>query len=213
VTTTTADLEGEVLQTRPVAVTDTALAEALRHFSGPIAQIPPMFSALKRDGKPLYEYARAGETLEREARQVTIHALDLVSRDGDSVVFRVTCSKGTYVRTLAEDIGERLGCGAHLTALRREATGGFDLTGALTLAQLEALDMSARLAALRPNDALVAALPTLTLDAALAARLRLGQRLSLEAPAGLARAYDPEARFLGLVRVEGGVAHPERLTS
>ena len=213
VTTTTADLEGDVLQTRPVAVTDTALAEALRHFSGPIAQIPPMFSALKRDGKPLYEYARAGETLEREARQVTIHALDLVSRDGDSVVFRVTCSKGTYVRTLAEDIGERLGCGAHLTALRREATGGFDLTGALTLAQLEALDMSARLAALRPNDALVAALPTLTLDAALAARLRLGQRLSLEAPAGLARAYDPEARFLGLVRVEGGVAHPERLTS
>lgn len=213
VTTTTADLEGDVLQTRPVAVTDTALAEALRHFSGPIAQIPPMFSALKRDGKPLYEYARAGETLEREARQVTIHALDLVSRDGDSVVFRVTCSKGTYVRTLAEDIGERLGCGAHLTALRREATGGFGLAGALTLAQLEALDMSARLAALRPNDALVAALPTLTLDAALAARLRLGQRLSLEAPTGLARAYDPEARFLGLVRVEGGVAHPERLTS
>ena len=213
VTTTTADLEGDMLQTRPVAVTDTALAEALRHFSGPIAQIPPMFSALKRDGKPLYEYARAGETLEREARQVTIHALDLVSRDGDSVVFRVTCSKGTYVRTLAEDIGERLGCGAHLTALRREATGGFGLAGALTLAQLEALDMSARLAALRPNDALVAALPTLTLDAALAARLRLGQRLSLEAPTGLARAYDPEARFLGLVRVEGGVAHPERLTS
>ena len=213
VTTTTADLEGEVLQTRPVAVNDAALAEALRHFTGPIAQIPPMFSALKRDGKPLYEYARAGETLEREARQVTIHALDLVSRDGESVVFRVTCSKGTYVRTLAEDIGERLGCGAHLTALRREATGGFGLAGALTLAQLEALDMSARLAALRPNDALVAALPTLTLDAALAARLRLGQRLSLEAPAGLARAYDPEARFLGLVRVEGGVAHPERLTS
>ena len=213
VTTTTADLEGDMLQTRPVAVTDTALAEALRHFSGPIAQIPPMFSALKRDGKPLYEYARAGETLEREARQVTIHALDLVSRDGDSVVFRVTCSKGTYVRTLAEDIGERLGCGAHLTALRREATGGFGLAGALTLAQLEALDMSARLAALRPNDALVAALPTLKLDAALAARLRLGQRLSLEAPTGLARAYDPEARFLGLVRVEGGVAHPERLTS
>ncbi|HEX4326920.1 MAG TPA: tRNA pseudouridine(55) synthase TruB, partial [Burkholderiales bacterium] len=109
VTTTTADLEGEVRQTRPVKVSDAQLAAALTAHTGAISQIPPMYSALKRDGKPLYEYARAGETLEREPRQVMIHALDLVARDGDSVSFRVTCSKGTYVRTLAEDIGETLG--------------------------------------------------------------------------------------------------------
>ncbi|HEX4328474.1 MAG TPA: tRNA pseudouridine(55) synthase TruB, partial [Burkholderiales bacterium] len=150
---------------------------------------------------------------EREPRQVMIHALDLVARDGDSVSFRVTCSKGTYVRTLAEDIGETLGCGAHLTALRREATGGFDLGGAITLAQLQEMDITARMAALRPVDALVAALPSIQLDAALAARLRQGQRLPLQAAPGLARAYDPEQRFLGLVRVADGVAHPERLAA
>lgn len=213
VTTTTADLEGEVRQTRPVDVGDAQLAAALAAHTGAISQIPPMYSALKRDGKPLYEYARAGETLEREPRQVTIHALDLVARESESVTFRVACSKGTYVRTLAEDIGETLGCGAHLTALRREATGGFDLAGAITLAQLQEMAIEARMAALRPVDALVAALPSLTLDAVLAARLRLGQRLPLEATPGLARAYDPEQRFLGLVRVADGVAHPERLAA
>lgn len=214
VTTTTADLEGEVRQTRPVNVNDTQLAEALKRHTGAIAQIPPMYSALKRDGKPLYEYARAGETLEREARQVTIHALDLVAREGESVTFRVTCSKGTYVRTLAEDIGETLHCGAHLTALRREGTGGFSLEGALTLDQLQALDADARLATLRPVDALIVALPRLELDATQAARLRQGQRVPVQATppaAGPARAYDPENRFLGVVRVTNGVAHPERL--
>jgi len=213
VTTTTADLEGEVRQTRPVNVSDAQLAAALAAHTGAISQIPPMYSALKRDGKPLYEYARAGETLEREPRQVVIHALDLVAREGDSVSFRVTCSKGTYVRTLAEDIGETLGCGAHLSALRREATGGFDLTGSLTLAQLQEMDLPARLAALRPVDALVRALPAIQLEEALAVRLRLGQRLPLSAAPGLARAYGPGARFLGLIRVADGVAHPERLAA
>lgn len=213
VTTTTGDIEGEVRQRRPVQVSDAQLAAALARFTGPISQIPPMYSALKRDGKPLYEYARAGETVEREPRKVTIHALDLVAREGDSAIFRVACSKGTYVRTLAEDIGEALGCGAHLTALRREATGGFGLDGALTLDALQAMDLPARMAALHPNDALVAALPVLELDALLAARLRQGQRLPVQSAPGLMRAYGPQARFLGLVRVAEGVAHPERLAS
>ena len=213
VTTTTADLEGEIKQTRPVEVSDAQLAAALARYLGPISQIPPMYSALKRDGKPLYEYARAGETLEREARHVTIHALDLIAREGESVSFRVSCSKGTYVRTLAEDIGETLGCGAHLTALRREGTGGFHLEGALTLEQLQAMDMAARLAALKPVDALISALPSVQLDTELAARLRQGQRLPLQAAPGLARAYGPEDRFLGLVRIANGVAHPERLAA
>jgi tRNA pseudouridine55 synthase len=213
VTTSTADLEGAVLRTRPVAVDDARLRATLAGFVGAIEQVPPMFSALKRDGKPLYEYARAGLTLERSARPVQIRAIDLVSRDGDSVVFRVACSKGTYVRTLAEDIGEVLGCGAHLTALRRESTGGFSLDGAVTLAQLQEMDMAARLAALRPIDSLLAALPLLAVDPAQAARLRLGQRVPLQAAPGLVRVYGPEQVFLGLVRIADGVAHPERLAA
>lgn len=213
VTTTTADLEGEVLQTRAVNVDDESLRAALARFTGDIAQVPPMYSALKRDGKPLYEYARAGQTLEREARTVHIHQIELVSRDGDEAVMRVACSKGTYVRTLAEDIGESLGCGAHLTALRRESTGGFSLQGALTLARLEEMDIGNRLAALRPVDSLVAALPMLAMDAALAARLQQGQRVPVEAAPGLMRAYGPGERFLGLVRIADGVAHPERLAA
>lgn len=213
VTTTTADLEGDVLQTRAVAVGDAQLRAALAAFVGDILQIPPMFSALKRDGKPLYEYARAGQTLERAARPVPIRALDLVARDGDAVVFRVACGKGTYVRTLAEDIGERLGCGAHLTALRRESTGGFSLAGALTLAQLQDMPMEQRLAALRPVDALLATLPRLDMDEVSAARLHQGQRVPIQSVDGLMRAYGPQQRFLGLVRVANGVAHPERLAA
>jgi tRNA pseudouridine55 synthase len=213
VTTDTGDLEGEVRQTRPVDVSEASLRAAMARFLGPISQIPPMYSALKRDGKPLYEYARAGQTLEREARQVSIHALDLLSHEGESATFRVTCSKGTYVRTLAEDIGEVLGCGAHLTALRREGTGGFTLDGALTLDQLQALDTAGRMAALKPNDALIAALPFVQLPAEMAARLRQGQRLPSQEPPGLARAYGPEQRFLGLVRIANGVLHPERLAA
>jgi len=213
VTTTTADLEGETLRTRPVAVDDETLHAALARFVGDIAQVPPMYSALKRDGKPLYEYARAGQTLEREPRQVRIRALDLVSRDGDAVTFRTACSKGTYVRTLAEDIGELLGCGAHLSALRRESTAGFTLDGALTLLQLQQMDPAARMAALHPIDALVVSLPMVELDATLAARLKQGQRLPLDAPSGLVRAYGPGPHFLGLARVADGVAHPERLAA
>ena len=136
-TTATGDAEGEVLQTRPVQVSAEQLAAVLPRFTGVIAQVPPMYSALKRDGKPLYELARQGLEVEREAREVTI--LSLAASDFDGINFRlhVDCSKGTYIRTLAEDIGETLGCGAHLTGLRRTRVGPLELDRAVSLVELE----------------------------------------------------------------------------
>ncbi len=212
-TTTTGDIEGEVTAERPVHCGDPAIRAAMAGFCGDILQVPPMYSALKRDGKPLYAYARAGIELERAPRPVTIHAIDLVVREDASVVFRVTCSKGTYIRTLAEDIGGMLGCGAHLTALRRERVGRLDVANAHTLESLEALDAAGRDACLAAPDSLVTDFPRIVLDAIQAARLRLGQRVPVDAVDGEARAYDDALRFLGMVRVAAGVAHPLRLTS
>src|SRR5690606_32283015 len=137
-------------------------------FEGPIDQVPPMHSALKRDGKPLYEYARAGIELEREARRVTIHAIEVLdcALDGEPAraTIRVACSKGTYIRVLAEDIGERLGCGAHLSMLRRERVGALSLDDAIGLDALEALEPEQRRARLAPVDALLVELPRVDLD-------------------------------------------------
>lgn len=144
VTTDTADAEGGVLETRPVEVSQARVREALVQFTGEIEQVPPMYSALKRDGKPLYEYARQGIELERPPRRVTIHELRLLSFGGDQFEIEVACSKGTYIRTLAADIGEALGCGAHLSALRRTRIGDFDVTDACSLDQLAQMDESAR---------------------------------------------------------------------
>jgi tRNA pseudouridine55 synthase len=215
-TTTTGDIEGEITSRAEVTCDDDAIAAVLGRYHGPIDQVPPMYSALKRDGKPLYEYARAGIELERAPRRVTIHALDRISRDGATLVLRVRCSKGTYIRTLAEDIGRDLGCGAHLTALRRETVGALAIDDAFGVAALEAMSPAEREACLRPTDALAAGLPLLALDAVQAARLRLGQRVPLALPvdeAARVRAYDAAGRFLGLVRVSAGVAHPLRLTA
>lgn len=214
-TTTTGDTDGELIATAPVACDSAQLATALSRFRGEIEQVPPMYSALKRDGKPLYEYARAGIEIERQARKVTIHALDLVSHAGAAVVFRVRCSKGTYVRTLAEDIGHALGCGAHLRALRREAVGTLSVTIAHDATALEAMAPARRYACLLPADALVEVLPRIELDATQAARLKLGQRIVFGAaclpPIEAARAYDDAGLFLGLVRIAAGVVHPLRL--
>ncbi len=215
VTTNTGDLDGAVIAEHPVNVSEAQLREAMARFRGEIEQVPPMHSALKRDGKPLYEYARAGITLERAARRVTIHALDLSSFDGASGQFRVACSKGTYVRTLAEDIGAALGCGAHLTALRRECTGPFSLNGAITLAAIEATPPEQRDALLLPLDALIGHLPRIDVDAAAAARLRLGQKLSMHSAGvtvdGLYRVYDQAGALTGLVEAGLGAIRPERL--
>ena len=142
--TTTGDTEGETIEERAVDVTVGAIEAALARFRGPIFQVPPMYSALKRDGKPLYHYARQGIELEREPRTVTIHSLTLVACDGMTAELDVACSKGTYIRTLAEDIGRALGCFAHLTALRRTQVGPFSLQGAVTLEALQASEAPAQ---------------------------------------------------------------------
>ncbi len=180
VTTSTADAEGEVLQRRPVQLTADAVAAVIRQFIGPITQVPPMHSALKKDGKALYEYARAGIEVERAPRAVTIHALQVLALRLDApqaaMDIRVTCSKGTYIRTLGEDIGEALGCGAHLSALRRVATGNFEAAQCVTLAELEAMDESQRLATLLPVDALLQGFGRVTLDSDNAGRFLSGLR-------------------------------------
>lgn len=218
VTTDTADTEGKVLRRRPVEVDRRAVEKALAAHTGEIDQIPPMYSALKRDGKPLYEYARAGIELERAARRASIHRLDLLDASdlaGGRFVVEVLCSKGTYVRTLAADIGEFLGCGAHLAGLRRTGIGPLDVAAAHSLAQLEALAAEVRDALLLPPDSLVANLAEARLDAADAVRLRHGQsvRWSGEAGARL-RAYDHEDRFIGVCRqTVDGWLQPQRLVA
>ena len=180
VKTSTADAEGEVIEQRAVHVTQDDLDRVTKLFTGPISQTPPMYSALKKDGKPLYEYARAGIELEREARNVTIYELNIaLAPDFNNVKainLVVKCSKGTYIRTLGEDIGEALGCGAHLSALRRTATGGFEVAQCVTLAQLEAMSEDERLACLKPVDSLLAGHQVVTLDADNAGRFLSGVR-------------------------------------
>jgi len=198
VDTDTGDAEGTVLATHPVAVSEEALREVLSRFVGDIDQVPPMYSALKRDGKPLYEYARAGIELERSARRVRISSIDLVSFDGSRFVIRVDCSKGTYIRSLAMDIGAALGCGAHLCALRRTRIGAFGIEDGVPLAQLEAAEMDVRDGMLAPADTLVSAFPRIDLDAEQAQYMLQGRPLSLtEQGEGFARIYGPDA-FLGL---------------
>ena len=178
--TTTADGEGELIAERPVTCTLGQVVEALDRFMGPIRQVPPMYSALKKDGKALYEYARKGEIVEREARDVVIHDLEMldVRLQGDNpfLRLRVVCSKGTYIRTLGEDIGEALGCGGHLTALRRVQTGPFMAEQCITLEQLEAMHEGERLDALQPVDCLLQGYTAVTLDADHAGRFLSGLR-------------------------------------
>lgn len=213
VETTTGDAEGEVLARLPVAVDETALHTALARFRGEIGQVPPMYSALKRAGKPLYEYARAGIELEREARQVRITELTLLAFDGVRLDLRVACSKGTYIRSLAIDIGRALGCGAHLYALRRTRIGAFDLSLSVPLAALEAAAPEERDALLAPVDALVAAFPRLDLERDAAQQIRQGQPLAnlLRGEGELVRLYD-QSGFLGLGQwKEDGRLWPRRL--
>ena len=198
ITTDSGDAEGQVVATRPVVVSQVDIEAALQRFRGDIMQVPPMHSALKRDGKPLYELARQGVEVEREARPVSIRSLDLQSFTGDNLSLRVRCSKGTYIRVLATDIGEALGCGAYLTALRRTAVADLDLTGAVSLAAVEALPEEERDNCLQPLDTLLLRLPRVDLDAPAAERFSHGN--PVVAPAGLlgrARVY-ADNRLIGL---------------
>jgi len=180
--TSTADAEGEVIATNPVNCTLQQVVEVLERFTGKISQLPPMHSALKKDGKPLYEYARAGEEVERLPREVTIHALELLqaqlNQDHSFFRLRVTCSKGTYIRTLGEDIGQALGCGGHLTALRRLSTGSYDQRQTITLADFEAMDEPQRQQQLQPVQSLLAGHLGITLQEDEAGRFLSGMRRS-----------------------------------
>jgi tRNA pseudouridine55 synthase len=216
VTTSSGDADGVVIDTRPVNVSHAELAAALSHFVGTLEQTPPMHSALKREGRPLYKLARAGVEVERAPREIRIERMNLIEYAGDSVLIELTCSKGTYVRTLAEDIGQTLGCGAHLTALRRTGVGRLTVEQSVALAALEQMPIDARRALLRPVDELLASLARVQLDESYAARFRQGQRLALDAePRGeRVRVYADADQLLGTATInEWGVVEPERLVS
>jgi tRNA pseudouridine55 synthase len=220
ITTSTGDTEGEILATSDVTATSEAIESVLARFRGDIEQIPPMYSALKRDGKPLYEYARAGVTLEREARHVTIHALELLDYRSPWLRLRVTCSKGTYIRVLGQDIGAMLGCGAHLHALRRTGVGTLSIDQAVTLDRLADTPESERADSLAPVDTLLASFPAVFLDEELSRRFLHGQRLALgraevDIPVamGRVRVYrKDDGKLLGTAQLsEFVVLAPERL--
>ncbi|MDR6889050.1 MULTISPECIES: tRNA pseudouridine(55) synthase TruB [Variovorax] len=213
VKTATADAEGEVIAERAVNVTPEDLARVEAQFTGPIRQVPPMHSALKKDGKALYEYAREGIEIERAPRDVVIHQLNLTRMDETALRIVATVSKGTYIRTLGEDIGEALGCGAHLTSLRRTATGGFGEAQCVTLEALEAMGEEERLAQLLPAESLVDGHSRVTLGNEDAARFLSGlRRRGNWADAGEVAVFgiEPPA-FLGTAHITANELIPGRL--
>jgi tRNA pseudouridine55 synthase len=213
-TTSTGDAEGEIIAEHPVDIQQSDVDAALAKFRGEIQQLPPMHSALKHQGKPLYEYIRKGETLEREPRSVTIHELKLNNFNGNEMDITVRCSKGTYIRTLAEDIGAALGCGAHLIGLRRTAIAHFDLNNSHTWQQLAAMNDEERAACVMPLESLMPDLPRLQLDALQVQRLAQGQRLGLDTglPDGKISLHGPQG-FIGVGLLQGRRLAPDRLLS
>jgi tRNA pseudouridine55 synthase len=221
--TDTGDAEGRIIEefALPQFVNEAAIRSALdallAKFTGPISQVPPMYSALKRDGKPLYEYARAGVELERTARDITIHQIRWTDIQWPEATLEVSCSKGTYIRVLAEDLGNALGCGAHLTGLRRTEVGHLTLEQSFTLESIQQgiKDTSTYIL---PVDALLQTLPHLTVDEQQAKRLEMGQRVPLNLPSieALVRIYRATAaphNFIGTADWRSGVLHPKRLIS
>ena len=223
--TDTGDAEGEIIATSPVPhVTQAMLQSVIKQFLGEIMQVPPMYSALKKDGKKLYELAREGIEVERAARPLTIYELSLTPLSDQQLQLTVTCSKGTYVRVLAEDIAKALGTLGHLTALRRIRTGDFEIANAITLADFAALDIAARFDKLLAVDACVHSLPSLVLDASQSKRIRQGQRLNVKATMltqqlnltanQMFRLLDPQHQFLGTGLLEpNGRLQPMKLVN
>lgn len=213
VTTTTGDAEGEVLERNTCGISQDAIEPVLARFRGDQEQVPPMYSALKQAGRPLYALAREGREVPRAARRIRVHALEHLSFTDDRLELRVRCSKGTYIRTLAEDIGRALGCGAHLAALRRTASGSFRIEQTATLNQLENGSPAERDARLLPVDRLLGELPRVDLPQSMAERFVQGQAVQIEhAPAGPCGVYGHHGRLLGLGegRAQGHL-HPRRL--
>jgi tRNA pseudouridine55 synthase len=223
--TSTGDREGEVISERPVHTDRAAILAACAEFTGAIDQLPPMHSALKHEGRALYDYARAGIEIDRPRRAVTIHRIDMLSWHDAEIVIDVVCSKGTYIRTLAEDIGEKLGCGAHLAALRRTGSGHLEVAQAITIDALQALTEPERDALVHPADVLVAAWPEVRLPDDEAGRFLCGLRRRVAlADATAVRVYrqgpvpeDPAAlplrAFLGTAHITAGELIADRLLS
>ena len=213
VTTTTGDAEGEVLEVRPVALARSDVESLLPDFTGRLMQTPPAHSALKFEGRKHYEYARAGVSVPRPPREIEILELSLLAWGSPDAVLDVMCSKGTYIRVLAEDIGRELGCGAHLAALRRTATGGFGIADAVTLEHLEAMSEADRDAQLLPAATLLRGLPSLPLAEPEAARFRQGGAVLAAGLGDGACAAFAGSELLGVADVAAGLAQPRRVVA
>ncbi|MGR6981846.1 tRNA pseudouridine(55) synthase TruB [Testudinibacter sp. P27/CKL/0425] len=216
--TDTSDAEGQVVASKAVKCGLDEILAALPHFRGNLMQVPTMFSALKHQGKPLYEYARAGITVEREARPITIFELEFIDYQALFLTLEVHCSKGTYIRTLVDDLGEYLGCGAHVTVLRRSAVAGYPTEKMLTLEQLQQLAEQQDLALLDqhllPMDTAVSNLPKLELNVEQTTDIGFGRRVRFDNPQqlqGQVRLYGAEQQFLGMAEITDNVIHPKRL--
>ena len=217
--TDTSDAEGQIVETRDVKVKTPEILTALKQFRGDILQVPTMFSALKHNGKPLYEYARQGITVEREARPITIFELNFIEYNAPYLTLEVHCSKGTYIRTLVDDLGEALGCGAHVTMLRRTAVADYPTEKMLDWHALQSLaeqqDLALLDALLLPMDTAVAKLPALTLNESQTQGIGFGQRIKFDNSnrlQGQVRLFSHENRFLGVAMIdENNVIRPQRL--
>ena len=217
--TDTSDAEGQIVETREVKVKTSEILTALEQFRGNILQVPTMFSALKHNGKPLYEYARQGITVEREARPITIFELNFIEYNAPYLTLEVHCSKGTYIRTLVDDLGEVLGCGAHVTMLRRTAVADYPTEKMLDWHALQSLaeqqDLALLDALLLPMDTAVAKLPALTLNESQTQGIGFGQRIKFDNSnrlQGQVRLFSHENRFLGVAMIdENNVIRPQRL--
>ena len=213
ITTSTGDQEGEVVSEKEVVLNEAQLKDTLKKFIGDITQIPPMYSALKFEGKPLYEYAREGIEIERKSRQIKIYGIKLIEIEGSTITIEVLCSKGTYIRTLAEDIGQALGCGGHLKGLERTQTGNFQLSDALSIETLEAMSMASREKALLPVDALLEGLPSIKLTTAETDAIKKGQSIDFISKNDKeVRLYRPSGQFVGVGQSDlKGRLFPKRL--
>ena len=214
--TDTSDAEGQVVETRPVNVETSQILTALEQFRGDILQVPTMFSALKHNGKPLYEYARAGITVERGARPITIFELNFIEYQAPFLTLEVHCSKGTYIRTLVDDLGEVLGCGAHVTVLRRTAVADYPAEKMMTWDALQALAEQGDLDQhLLPIDTAVSKLPALKLNAEQSKGIGFGQRVKFTNEAklrGQVRLFSDKNIFLGVALIDdNNVIRPQRL--
>ncbi|OOF60113.1 tRNA pseudouridine(55) synthase TruB [Rodentibacter pneumotropicus] len=216
--TDTSDAEGQVVETRAVNVETPQILTALEQFRGDILQVPTMFSALKYQGKPLYEYARQGITVEREARPITIFELNFIEYHAPYLTLEVHCSKGTYIRTLVDDLGEVLGCGAHVTMLRRLAVADYPIEAMMSWDELQNLAVQQDLALLDqhllPTDTAVSKLPALHLNDTQSRAIGFGQRVKFtneQQLQGQVRLFSAENLFLGVARIEGYIIHPQRL--